>query len=104
MELRRHRDNHVIVVGIEVAALRDVKTEGRGVVVTCKEVVRVVDQTRLVGTGFGQLRGPHTHVGVLGLMDCLIRWPHSVVNLSLTFVPFLEEVTSILLVGWVNFG
>jgi hypothetical protein len=104
VELRRHRDNHVIEVGIEVAALGDIKAKGRGVVVTCKEVVRVVDQTRLVSTCLGQLRRPYTHVGILGLVDSKIGWPHSVMNLSLTVVPFLEEITSILLVSWVNFG
>ncbi|TNV87372.1 hypothetical protein FGO68_gene4872 [Halteria grandinella] len=48
VQLRGHGDDHVIVVGVEVAALGNVKTEGGCVVVTSKEVVRVVDQTWLV--------------------------------------------------------
>ena len=53
VELGRHSDNHVIVVGVKVATLRDIKTEGRGVMVASEQIVGVVDQTRLMGTGLG---------------------------------------------------
>jgi len=39
MELRRHGDDHVIVVGIEIAALGNVQTEGSVVMVTSQQVV-----------------------------------------------------------------
>ena len=35
-------------------------------------------------------------------MDSHVWWPHSVVDNSLSKVPLLEEVTSILLMGWVD--
>ena len=62
-----------------------------------KQVVRVVDQTRLMGSSLGKLGGPHSHVGVLCLMDSHIGWPDPVMDLTLTEVPFLEEVTAVLL-------
>jgi len=36
-------------------------------------------------------------------MDSHVWWPHSVVDDSLSKVPFLEEITSVLLMSWVNF-
>merc|ERR1719469_536607 len=45
MELGRHSNNHVIVVGVEVTTLGHIKTKWRLVVVTGKQVVRVVSET-----------------------------------------------------------
>jgi len=42
MELRRHSNNHVIVVWVKVTTLWNIKTERWGVVVTSQEIVRVV--------------------------------------------------------------
>ena len=69
-----------------------------------KQVVWVVDQTGLMGTSLGELRRPHTHVGVLSLMDGLVRRPHPVVDLALALIPLLEEVTTVLLMGRVDLG
>ena len=33
-----------------------------------------------------------------------VWWPHSVVDNSLSVVPLLEEITSILLMAWMNLG
>ena len=99
MELRGHSDDHVIVVGVEVATLGNVKTEGRLVMITSQQIVRVVDQTWLMGVCLGQLRRPHTVVGVLGLMNGEVWWPDSIMDLTLSEVPFLEVVTSVLLMS-----
>ena len=104
VELWRHSDDHVIVVWVEVTTLRHIKTERRRVVVTGEKVVGVVDETRLVSTGLGQIGRPHTHVGVLGLMDSHIWRPDSVMDLTLAEVPFLEEVTAVLLMGGMDLG
>ena len=72
--------------------------------VTGEKVVGVVDETRLVSTGLGQIGRPHTHVGVLGLMDSHIWRPDSVMDLTLAEVPFLEEVTAVLLMGGMDLG
>lgn len=37
-------------------------------------------------------------------MHSHIWWPHSVVNYSLSIVPFLEEISLIFLMSWMNFG
>ena len=104
MELRGHGNNHVIEVGVEVAALRDIEAEGRRVMVASQEVVRVVRETGLMGTSLGELRRPDTHVGVLCLMNSSIWRPDAVVDLALTLIPLLEEVTTVLLMGGVNLG
>lgn len=104
MELRGHGDNHVIEVGVEVTTLRNIKTERRGVVVASQQVVRVVGQTRGVSGSLGELRGPHTLVGVLSLMHSHVWGPDSVMDLTLAVVPLLEVVTAVLLMSGVDFG
>jgi hypothetical protein len=104
MELWGHGDNHVIVVGVEVATLWDIETKWWGVVVSSQQVVRVVGQTRLHETCLGQLWGPHTLVGVLSLMHSHVGWPDSVVNSALSEVPLLEIVRAVLLMTWVYLG
>ena len=99
MELRGHRNDHMIVVRVEVATLGHIKAERWGVVVTSEQVVGVVDKTRLMGSSLGELRGPDSHVGVLSLMDSHIWWPDSVMDLTLPEVPLLEEVTAVLLMS-----
>ena len=54
--------------------------------------------------GLGEFRGPHSIVGILGLMNCEVRRPDSVVNDSLSVIPLLEVVTSVFLVSRMNFG
>jgi len=102
MELRRHSNNHVIVVGVEVTTLRHIKSERRRIVVTSQQVVRVVHDTGRVHGHLGQLWGPHTHVSSLSLMDSLVWRPDSVRDQSLSVVPFLEEIRSVLLMRRVN--
>jgi hypothetical protein len=104
VELRRHSDDHVIEVGVEVTTLGDIKTEGWVIVVTGQQVVGVVDQTGGVGGGLGELRGPHTVVGILGLMNGEVGWPDSIMDLSLSEVPLLEVVSTVLLVSRMDFG
>ena len=102
VQLRGHSDDHVIVVRVEVTTLRHIETERRLVVVAGQEVVGVVDETGLMGASLGELGRPHAHVGVLGLMDGHVWWPDSVMDLTLSVVPLLEEVTAVLLMGGVD--
>ena len=102
MELLRHSNNHVIVVWIEVSTLWYIKTEWWVVVVSRQQVVRIVDQTRVVRSCLGEIWRPDTEVGILGLMNSHVWWPHSVVDDSLSKVPLLEEVSSVLLMSWMN--
>ena len=104
MELRGHGDDHVIVVWVEVTSLWHVKAEGRGVVVTGKQVVRIVRQAWLVSGGLGQIRRPHTLIGILRLMDGHVGSPDSVTDDALAVVPLLEVVTSVFLMSWVDLG
>lgn len=104
VKLRRHGNNHVIVVGIEITTFRNIMTERSSIVVSCQQIVGIVSKTGLVGTSFGEFRWPDTLVCILGLMDSHVWWPDSVMDLSLSEVPLLEVITSVLLMGWVNFG
>ena len=104
MQLWGHGDNHVIEVGVEVATFWDIETEGWGVVVASEQVVGVVGETGLHVTCLGQLWGPDTLVGVLGLMNGHVGWPDSVIDLSLSEVPLLEVVRAVLLVTRVDLG
>lgn len=104
VQLRRHGDNHMIEVGIEVATFGHIQTKWRSVVVTSQQVVWVVGQTRLHITSFGQLGGPDSLIGSLSLMDSHVGRPDSVVNLTLTEIPLLEVVGAVLLMSGVNLG
>ena len=103
VELWWHCNDHVVEVWVEVSSLWHIESERWVIVVPGQQVVWVVDQSRVVGGGLGQIWGPHAEVGILGLMDCHVWWPHSVVNNSLSKVPLLEEVTSVLLMCWMHF-
>jgi len=94
----------MVIVGVEVAALGNVETEGSVVMVTSQQVVRVVNQTGLVSVGLRELRGPHTIVGILGLMHGEVGCPDSVMDHTLSEVPLLEVITSVLLMGRVDLG
>jgi len=102
VQLWWHSNNHVIVVWVEVSTLWNIKTEWWVVVVSRQQVVRIVDQTRVVRGCLGEIRRPDAEVGILGLMDSHVWWPHSVVDTSLSKVPLLEEVASILLMSWMD--
>jgi hypothetical protein len=102
VKLWRHGDNHMIVVWVEMSTLWNVKTEWRIVVIPSQKVVWIVDETWVVGGGLGEIGRPDSEVGVLSLMHSHVWWPHSIVNNSLSKVPFLEEVTSIFLMGWMD--
>jgi hypothetical protein len=94
----------MIVVGVEVTTFGDVKTEGSVVVVTSQQVVRVVNQTWLMSVSLGEFRRPHTIVGVLGLMNGEVGWPDSIMDNTLSEVPLLEVITSVLLVSGMDLG
>jgi hypothetical protein len=99
VKLGRHGDNHVIVVGVEVTTLRNIVTERSCVMIAGEQIVGVVSKTDLMGGDLGELWGPYTLVGVLSLMDGHIGWPDSILDLTLTEVPFLEVVRTILLMS-----
>ena len=92
----------MIVVRVEMSTLWHIKTEWWIVVVARQQVVWVVDQTRVVRSCLGKIWGPDTEIGILGLMDSHVWWPHSVMDNSLSEVPLLEEVASILLMCWMD--
>lgn len=104
MELRGHGDDHMIVVRVEVTTFRHIEAERRRVMIASQQVIGVVDQTWLMGTGLRELRRPDTHVGVLRLMDSHIWRPDSVMDLTLTIIPLLEKVTAIFLMRGMHLG
>ena len=104
MELRRHTDDHVIVVGIEVSAFRNIESKRWVVVIASQQVIRVVDVSWTVGSSLGEVLGPESSVSVLGVVHGKVWRPDSVMNSSLSEVPLLEEVAFVLLVARVDFA
>lgn len=102
MELRRHGDDHVIEVGVEVSAFGYIVAERRVVVVACEEIVGVVDESRLVRSDLSEVGRPGSSVGVLGLVLGEVGRPHSVVDHPLSEVPLLEIVALVFLVSGVD--
>lgn len=104
MQLWGHGNNHVVEVWVEMSSLWNIESERWTVMITGQEIVRVVDETWVMRKSLGQIWRPDSHVGLLGLMDSHVWSPHSIMNLTLSEVPFLEEVTLVLLMTWMNFG
>jgi len=92
----------MVKVRVEVSPFCDIMSEWRVVVIPCQHVVDIVDHSWHMGVGFRKIRRPHSMVGSFGLMNCEIGRPHSVMNNSLTVVPFLEVVTFVFLMCRVN--
>lgn len=70
--------------------------------ITSKQVVRVVNETRLVRVGFRKFWRPHTIVSIFSLMYSEIWCPHSVMNNSLSVIPLLEVVSLVFLMSGVD--
>lgn len=92
----------MIEVRVEMSTLGNIKTEWWVVVVASQEVVWVIHQSWVVRCCLGQIWRPNTKVCILSLMDSHVWWPHSIMNLSLSEVPLLEVVTSMLLMTWMD--
>lgn len=89
VELTRHTDDHVVEVGVEVFSLGDFQSVGRFEMVTGHDVVDVVD-TSGSHSNFGEVHGPHTSVGVLGLVLREVRRVDVVVNVSVLAIKYLS--------------
>lgn len=101
MELSGHADDHVVEVGVEVFALGDVDPEWGLEVVAGHDVVDVVD-----GSGsqpdLGEVGGPDSPIGVLGLVLRVVGGVHVVVDVPVSVVPLLIVVLLEVLVSRVD--
>ena len=101
MKLPRHTDDHVIKVGVEILSFRHIDSEGRFKVVSCHNVVDVVDGSR-PESNLGEVSGPGSSVSVLGLVLRIVSSVHVIVDVSISVVPLLVIVLFEMLMGWVN--
>lgn len=69
-----------------------------------KQVIWIINHTWHVGSDLGQILWPKTSVSVFSVMHGEVWWPDSIMNLSLSVVPFLEIVSLIFLVAWMDLG
>lgn len=104
VQLWRHSNNHMVKVWVEESTFWDIMAEWWTIVIACHQVVDVVDHTRLVWIGFWKLWRPHTLISTFGLMNSEIRGPDSIMNNSLSEVPFLEVVASVFLMSGMDSG
>ena len=101
MELFLHSDNHVVEVGIEGFALGNVESDGRLVVIAGEDVVNIV-LASWSESDFGEISGPYSPICVFGLILGEIGGVNSVVDQSVSFVPFLIVVLFEVVVGRVD--
>ena len=102
VQLWRHSNNHVIKIGIEESTFWNIMTERWVVMEPSQNVIGVVDETWRVWVHFGKIRRPYSLVSAFGLMYSEIRGPHSIMDNSLPEVPFLEEISLVFLVSWME--
>lgn len=98
IKLSGHTNDHVIIVRVEVFTLGDIDTIRGLVVITGQDVEDVVDTT-WSESNLGQIDGPDTVVGVFTLILREIRRIDSVVNVSISFIPFLVVVLLVMVMG-----
>jgi len=98
IKLSGHTNDHMIIVGVEVFTLGDIDTMRGLVVVTGQDVEDVVDATRSE-SNLGQIDGPDTVVGVFTLILGELGRIDSVVNVSVSFIPFLIVVLLVMMMG-----
>jgi len=88
----------VIIVRVEVFTLGNIDTERRLIVVTSQDVEDIVDTTGSE-SNLGQINGPNTTISILTLILREIRRIDSVVNNSISFIPFLLVVLLIMVMS-----
>jgi hypothetical protein len=101
IKLSGHTNDHMIIVRVEVFTLGDIDTKRRLIVVTGQDVEDIVDATRSE-SNLGQIDGPDTVVGVFTLILGEIGRIDSVVNESVSFIPFLIVVLLVMVMGRVD--
>ena len=67
VQLSGHTNDHVVEVRVEVLSLGHLETIGRLEVIASHDVIDVVDASRS-HSDLGEVDGPHSSVGILGLI------------------------------------
>jgi len=98
IKLSGHTNDHMIIVRVEVFTLGDIDTIRGLVVVTGQDVEDIVDTTGSE-SNLGKIDGPDTVVSVLTLILREIRRIDSVVDESVSFIPFLIVVLLVMMMG-----
>lgn len=102
MKLGGHSNNHMIEVRIVISTFWDIKTEGWVIVITSQKVIWIINKTWLMSGNFCEFRWPDTIVCILSLMNSEVRSPDSILNNSLSVIPFLEIISFIFLMSGVD--
>jgi hypothetical protein len=101
LELTGHTNNHMIEIWIEVLAFGDLHTIWRFKVVASHNVVDIVDSSRSK-SDFSEISWPYTSVGILGLILREVGSIDMIMNVSVSFVPFLIVVLFVVVVSRVD--
>jgi hypothetical protein len=92
----------MIEVRIVISSFWDIKTEGWVIVVTSQKVIWIINKTGLMSCSLCEFRWPDTIVCILSLMNSEVRSPDSVMDNSLSVIPFLEIISFIFLMSGVD--
>lgn len=101
MELSGHTDNHVVIIRVEWFSLRNIHAEGWLEEVTSWNIINVSKASRSK-SNFGEISGPNSLICVFSLILWVVRRINSVVNNSVSFIPFLVVVLFKVVVSRVN--
>ena len=91
----------MIEVRIEVFSLRDIHAERRGKVISCGDIIDVVETTGSE-LDLGEISWPNTSVSILSLILGEIWWVDVIGDDSISLIPFLEVVLLEMLMSRVN--
>jgi len=91
----------MVEVGIEGFTFGNVHAVGWFETVASQDVINIIDSTRS-HSDFGEIGWPHSTIGVLSLILREVRRIDSVIDESVSLVPFLVVVLLEVMVRWVD--
>jgi len=94
-------NNHVIEVRVEGFALRNIHAERRWEVISCGDIVNIVETTRSE-LDLGEISWPNTSISIFSLILGEIWWVNVIWDDSISLIPFLEVVLLEMLMSRMN--
>jgi len=101
VKLSWHTNNHMIEVRVEMFSFWNIHSIWGFEMITSHDVVNIVDSS-WSESDLEEISWPDTSVGVFGLILWVVGCVHMVVNISVSFIPFLIIILFEVLMSWMD--
>lgn len=100
IELPRHPDNHMVKIGVKMFSLGHIEPIRGLEVIPGHQIVDIVNSSRSE-SDFCEISRPDTTIGIFSLVLRIVCWVDVIVDVSVSFVPFLVVVLFVMLMSGV---